>query len=147
MVKVAQTPTVTCPGAIFLQGEEPFNDPRDLPRAEHEVHLRKQLEQLIPVALREASCHDQSAAATDLLPLCHFQNRLQGLLRGRLYERAGVHDNEVRFIGLRNRKITGPMQTTQDDFAIYPIFRTSQADEMNPGFDVSHWPSIEVGGG
>ncbi len=64
-----------------------------------------------------------------------------GFLFGRLDESAGVEDNNLRFLGISDKRVSGLFHVAEHDLAVHQVLRTAIADES----DLLHINSIVKG--
>ena len=97
--------------------------------AQQRVYLRHLFAQRRPVALYQtARRHQQAATAVALVP-GHFQQRINGLLLGRVDKTAGVHDDDVRVCRPVRYPVARLAQQMQHLFGIHAVFRTAQRND------------------
>ena len=99
--------------------------------AEHAVHLRQLLEDLLLIPLREAAGHKNFSDASLRLELCHGEDIVDGLRFGRLDKAAGVDDHDVRARRLRQDVIARLLEQEKHLLRVYLIFRTAKADHAD----------------
>ena len=97
--------------------------------ADHAVDLGDQRLQLIAEALRETARDDQLLSRA--LALGVFEDRLGRLGFGRVDESAGVDDDRVCLVGLRDERPARRAELRDHHLGIDQVLRAAQRDERN----------------
>ena len=97
--------------------------------AQRRVDLGDLLAQLLVVALGQAARDDQAPRAPRLLLARHLQDGVDRLLLGAIDERAGVHDDHVRVLRVRDQGMAARLQAPEHHLAVDQVLRTAQAHQ------------------
>ena len=87
------------------------------------------LEDLIAIALNQASGHDQFFGHAEFFVFGHFQNRVDRFFLRRGDEAARIDDQDVGFFRARRKFIAVSRENAHHHLAIHEVFRATQADE------------------
>ena len=97
--------------------------------ADDGIRLRHIIEELLPVALAEATCDDEAAAAAGLLVFRHVEDGRDRLLLGGLDERACIDDEDIRLRRLRRELDAVLPEDAEHHFRIDEILGTAKTDK------------------
>ncbi len=99
--------------------------------ADHGIHFRHILADLVAIALHQAAGHDQLARIAGDFVLGHLQDGVDRFLLGFIDERAGVHHQDVRRLGTVRNLRPGPVKQAHHDLAVDQVFGATQAYKAN----------------
>ena len=108
-----------------------LTDLAEAARAEHAVHLRKALEDVVFIPLREAAGHEDLLQAARLFHLGELQDLVDGLALGGVDEAAGVDDRNVAAVHLADHVVAGLIEQIEHLLAVDLIFRTAERNETD----------------
>ena len=108
---------------------------RVLIHTQEQINLRDFLQQILRIALREAAGDHQQAAAAGFLILRHIEDRIDRLLLGGIDKPAGVHEEDVRLLGIFRQDKAFFRQQPQGCFGIHAVF---VAAEGNGAYRICH---------
>ena len=103
----------------------------DLAGAEERVNLRNFLAQGRAKALGETAGHDQSPARAGLLVPRHLENRVHGLLSGRVHERARIDHEDVGRRRVRGDVVARLAHEAEHDLGVDEILGTAEGDHAD----------------
>ena len=84
------------------------------------INLRYFIEYLLLISLREAACHHKALDRT-IFQLRHFKNAVDRLALRILNKAAGVHNYEIRVIGIIREQIARILKLCEHDFRIHLV--------------------------
>ena len=99
--------------------------------AEHAVHFRQALENVVFVPLRQAAGHENLFQSAGLFHLGELQDLVDGLALGAVDKAAGVDDGDVAPVHLADHLVAGLIEQIEHLLAVDLIFRTAERDETN----------------
>lgn len=90
------------------------------------INLRYFIEYLLLISLREAACHHKALDRTIPFQLRHFKNAVDRLALRILNKAAGVHNYEIRVIGIIREQIARILKLCEHDFRIHLVFGAAE---------------------
>ena len=99
--------------------------------ANHCVHLRNVLLDLMPVALHQAAGDDELLGPAALFEARHLQNRVDRLLLGAVDERAGVHHDDIGVLRPARNLRAGGGEHPHHYLAVNQVLRAAEAYEAH----------------
>ncbi len=97
--------------------------------AQYGVHLGNFADNLLPVTLRQAACHNQCPAAARLLVFRHIQDCLDALFLGVVDEAAAIDNNRLGLSLFIGKGMPRLAQCSNHIFRIYQVLVTAQGNE------------------
>ena len=110
-----------------------LDDAFDFAGADHRIHFRHLLENLVAKAFYQAPCHDQFFRRAEFLVLGHFQNRVDRFFLRGFNEAARIHDQDFGILRARRQFVAIARQQAHHDLAIDEVFGASERDKSNLG--------------
>jgi hypothetical protein len=82
------------------------------------------------MTLGQTACHHQELTLSSLLGWGQFQNGINGFLSGTLDKTAGVYHDNLGFQGILYWLVAVVHESAQNDLAVNPVFRATQAAKI-----------------
>ena len=98
-------------------------------RAHNSVDFRNILPDLVPIALHQATGHNEPPRPAIRLVLRHLEDRIDGLLLGRVNKRAGIDDENLGRLHVGRHLRAGAVQQTHHDLAVDEVLGAAQRDK------------------
>ena len=94
--------------------------------ANERVNLRDFIEHLLLITLRETACHHKALDRAILFQLRHLKDAVDCLALCILNKAAGVHDHEIRIIGIVREQEACILKLCEHDFRIHLVFGAAE---------------------
>jgi hypothetical protein len=101
--------------------------------ANKEVHFGHGVRQFAAITLGQTACHHKELTLSSLLGLSQFQNGINRFLSGTLDKTARVYHDKPglqRILWILYWLVAAIHESAQNDLAVNPIFRATQALEI-----------------
>ena len=98
--------------------------------AEHLVHLRDLIQDLLPVPLGQTAGYDQRLRLPAFPVLRHLQDVLDALFHGVMDEAAGIDDDHIGLCLIIRHLIASRCQKTQHGFRVRQVLITSERNKQ-----------------
>ncbi len=108
-----------------------FNDTGTFGNTEKQVNLGQLLLEILLIALRQTTGHDQHPAGAAFLVVGDLQNGIDGLFLGIIDKGTGVDDDNIRLTFINNNFKALGRQMAQHHLGIDQVFRAAEADQTD----------------
>ena len=125
-------------GLVLPRNQEPpplqrllnnLHDTSPRPCADDGVRLRNLIQQLLPIALPKTARHDETAATSDLLIVCHTKYGRNGLFLRGLDECAGVDNQNICLCRLIRDFNAMLPHNAKHDLCVHEVLCTTETDK------------------